>query len=201
MKILSALRHRNYRLYFFGQSVSLVGTWMQQTATAWLIYRLTGSPLLLGLAGFADKIPVSLIVPFAGVWIDRCDRHRIILVTQTLALLQALVLAVLVATGSVQVWHVLALAVLLGTINAFDIPGRQTFTIEIIEDKEDLGNAIALNSTVFNTARLLGPSLAGVLIASAGEAVCFFANAASFVPILCALMLLKLNKRPPSTSK
>ena len=196
-RILRALRHRNYRLYFLGQSCSVVGTWMQQTALGWLVYRLTLSPLWLGVVGFADKVPVSLLAPLAGVWLDRYSRHRIILVTQTLALVQALALAALVAAGVVQIWQVLVLAVFLGLINAFDIPGRQSFTIEIVEDKADLGNAIALNSTVFNSARLLGPSLAGALIASAGEAFCFFANAVSYVPVLLALTLLKLKAEPP----
>ena len=164
-----ALRHRNYRLFFSGQSISLIGTWLTRVATSWLVYRLTGSSLLLGIVGFAGQIPTFVVAPFAGVWIDRWNRHRVLLVTQVLAMIQSAGLAVLTLSGRVTIPLVVALNVFQGFITAFDIPARQSFVVEMIEQREDLPNAIALNSSMVNTARLLGPSIAGVLIASVGR--------------------------------
>lgn len=189
---MRALRSRNFRLFFAGQSISLIGTWMQRIAMSWLVYRLTHSALLLGVAGFAGQIPTFLLAPFAGVLADRWNRHRTLIVTQTLAMLQAVVLWVLVLTGTVQVWHIIALAVMLGAINAFDMPVRQSFVVQMIEGKEDLGNAIALNSSMVNAARLLGPAAAGVLIAVFGEGICFLLNALSYLAVIAALVAMRI---------
>ena len=194
--IFRALRYRNYRLFFCGQSISLIGTWMQRIAMSWLVYRLTGSAFLLGVVGFAGQIPTFLLAPFAGVLADRWNRHRTLIATQTLALLQALVLAILVLTGTVEVWHIVTLAILLGTVNALDMPVRQSFIVQMIEGKEDLGNAIALNSSMVNAARLLGPSVAGILIAAFGEGVCFLVNALSYIAVIAALLAMKITPAP-----
>ncbi len=201
--VVRALGHRNYRLFFAGQGTSLIGTWMQRIAMSWLVYRLTSSPFLLGLVGFAGQIPTLLFASFAGVFIDRWNRHRILLATQTLAMIQALLLAVLTLTGLVAVWHIFVLAICLGLINAFDTPARQSFVIDMLEDKEDLGNAIALNSFMVNGARLLGPSLAGVAVAAFGEGICFLLNALSFLAIVLALLAMRIQSRPrvPVTSR
>ena len=164
-----ALRHRNFRLFFAGQSLSLVGTWMQRVAVGWLVYRLTDSPLLLGVVSFAGQIPSFLLAPVAGALADRWDRHRMLVATQVLAMLQALVLAALVLSERVEVWQVIALSVVLGVVNGFDMPVRQSFMIEMLDDKTDLGNAIALNSTMVNGARMLGPAIAGLLVAAVGR--------------------------------
>ncbi len=193
--LLRALSSRNYRLYFFGQGVSLVGTWMQQIAMRWLVYRLTKSELLLGVVGFASDIPLFFLVPFAGVIADKFKRHRILAVTQGLAALQAFILAILVITGQVTVWHIVVLGALLGIVNAFDIPARQAFLVEVVENKEDLGNAIALNSFIFNGALLIGPLAAGVLIASLGEELCFILNGVSYLAVIGALFLMKIPDR------
>ncbi len=193
--LLRSLRYRNYRLYFGGQTVSLIGTWMQQIAMSWLVYRMTNSPFLLGLVGFSQQIP-SVIMPLAGVVIDRHDRRRILMITQSLSLLEALTLAILAYTGVIQVWHVVLLGMFLGLVNAFDMPGRQSFAVEMIENKEDLGNVIALNSALFNGARLIGPAVAGVIIAEYGETVCFFLNAISYGAVLLALMAMRVPPRP-----
>ncbi len=193
--VVRALHHRNYRLFFMGQGLSLVGTWMQRVALAWLVYRLTDSPFLLGLVGFAGQVPSFLLAPLAGVLADRVDRHRILVVTQTLSMLQALLLAVLVLGGWIQIWHVLALSMLMGAINGFDMPVRQTFLIELLDDRRDLGNAIALNSSMINGARLLGPPLAGLLIALTGEGVCFLLNGISYVAVLGSLFAMRLKPR------
>ncbi len=193
--VFRALRHRNYRLFFAGQSISLIGTWMQQVAMSWLVYRLTNSAFLLGAVGFSSQIPTSLLTVFAGVVADRFNRHRILVVTQTLAMVQALTLALLVYARAVAVWQIIALSVLLGCVNAFDIPARQAFIVDMIERKEDLGNAIALNSSMFHGARLLGPSLAGVVIAVAGEALCFLLNGLSYVAVVIALLSMKVPGR------
>ncbi|MEI8176253.1 MAG: MFS transporter [Candidatus Omnitrophota bacterium] len=190
--IFRALRHRNYRIFFTGQSISLIGTWMQQVALGWLVYRITGSALALGVVGFAGQLPTFLLAPLAGVVADRYDRYRILILTQSLALLQALILAILVMTHTIRLWEIVALSIFLGIINSFDMPIRQAFTVEMIERKEDLGNAIALNSSMVNGARLLGPSLAGILIAWLGEGVCFAVNAASYVAVLIALSFMKI---------
>ncbi|MCX5754105.1 MAG: MFS transporter [Candidatus Krumholzibacteria bacterium] len=191
-----ALRARNYRLFFSGQSISLIGTWMQQIAMIWLVYRLTHSALLLGVVGFAGQIPTFLFTPFTGVLADRWNRHRTIIVTQTLALLQATTLAILVLTDTAQVWHLIALAVVLGTINALDMPVRQSFIIQMIERKEDLANAIALNSAMVTATRLLGPSIAGVLIGAFGEGICFLVNAISYVAVIAALLAMRVAPPP-----
>jgi MFS family permease len=193
LQLLRALRSRNYRLFFAGQSVSLVGTWMQQVAMSWLVYRLTDSAFLLGVVGFAGQIPTFLLAPLAGVLADRWNRRRLLLFSQSLAMLQAILLAAFVLTGTIQVWHIVALSVLLGFINAFDIPVRQSFVFDLVEKKEDLGNAIALNSSMVNGARLIGPSLAGILIATLGETVCFAINAASYLAVIVAIGAIRLE--------
>jgi MFS family permease len=197
--LIRSLGSRNYRLYFFGQAVSLIGTWMQQIAMRWLVYRLTKSELLLGVVGFASDIPVFFLVPFAGVLADKFKRQRILAITQGLAALQAFILAVLVITDQAAVWHVVVLGALLGVINAFDIPARQAFLVEVVENKEDLGNAIALNSFVFNGALLIGPVMAGVLIAFFGEGLCLILNGVSYLALIGALLLMKIPERKTSS--
>jgi MFS family permease len=198
--MVRALRHRNYRLFFSGQSVSLVGTWMTRIATSWLVYRLTGSALLLGLVGFAGQIPSFLLAPFAGVLIDRWNRHRLLVVTQILAMLQSAALAVLALTGVINIWHVLALSLFQGVVNSFDMPARQAFVVQMVEDRADLGNAIALNSSMVNAARLLGPSIGGVLIAAVGEGWCFFWDAVSYLAVIASLVLMRLPPQPRRTA-
>ncbi|MGZ3606579.1 MAG: MFS transporter [Syntrophales bacterium] len=193
--ILRALHHRNYRLFFGGQSVSLIGTWMQQIAMSWLVYRLTNSAFLLGLVSFSSQIPVFLFASIAGVYADRWNRHRILVVTQILSMIQALTLAFLALTGAIQVWQIIGLSICLGVINAFDMPTRQSFIVEMIERQEDLGNAIALNSFMFNGARLVGPAVAGILIGLLGEGVCFLINGLSFMGIIAALLAIRVPKR------
>lgn len=188
-----SLRSRNYRLYFVGQGISLVGTWMQRVAMAWLVYRLTGSAFMLGLVGFAGRIPTLLLAPLAGVAADRWDRRRILFVTQSLSMLQALVLAGLVLTDVVAVWHVLLLATFLGVLDSVDIPARQSLYVRLIDDPQDLGNAIALNSSVFNLARLVGPAVAGVLIAAVGEGLAFGLNGLTYFAMLVALYLMRMR--------
>lgn len=190
---LRALRHRNYRLFFGGQGVSLVGTWITRIATAWLVYRLTDSALLLGVVGFAGQIPVSLLSALAGALMDRWNLHRVLVVTQALAMLQSAALAVLTLSGVIQVWHVIVLALFQGFINAFDTPARQAFVVRMVDDRADLGNAIALNSSMFNVARLIGPSIAGALIALVGEGVCFLVDAVSYLPVIAALLAMRLG--------
>jgi MFS family permease len=193
--LLRALGSKNYRLYFFGQAVSLIGTWIQQIAMSWLVYRLTKSTLLLGVVGFASDIPVLLLVPVAGVLADKFKRHRILAITQTLAALQACILAILVFTNQAAVWHIIVLSALLGIIHAFDIPARQAFLVDVVEDKKDLGNAIALNSFIFNGALLIGPSIAGFLIVFFGEGACFILNGVSYLVLIGALLRMKLSTR------
>lgn len=192
---LRALAHRNYRLYFFGQGVSLIGTWMQQLAMMWLVYELEHSALLLGAVGFASQIPTLFVAPLAGVFTDRWNRHRTLMATQSLALVQAVALTAIAWTGWVEVWVILALSVGLGVINAFDIPTRQAFLTDLIERPEDLANAIALNSSLFNGARLIGPALAGFVIAATGEWFCFLLNALSYVAVLAALAAIRVRER------
>jgi MFS family permease len=195
-----ALKHPNYRLFFFGQGISLIGTWMQRIAVIWLVYRLTGSAFLLGFVGFSTQIPNFLLAPFGGVIADRHDRYRILLVTQVLSLVQASVLAALVLTHTIRVWEIFVLALVLGLINALDNPVRQSFVVEMVEGKESLGNAIALNSTMVNLARLVGPSLAGIFIASWGEGVCFLLNALSFIAVIGSLLAMKITSKPTKES-
>jgi len=187
---LRALRHRNYRLFFGGQSLSLIGTWMTQVASSWLVYRLTNSALLLGMVSFSGQIPALLLTPFAGVWVDRWDRRTVLKVTQVLAMLESLALAVMVFSGHENIWYILALTMFQGAVNAFDIPARQTFVVEMIEDRADLPNAIALNSSMMNGARLVGPSIAGAIIAVAGEGYCFLIDGISYIAVIASLMLM-----------
>jgi MFS family permease len=201
--IIRSLRHRNFRLFFSGQSISLIGTWMQRIALGWLVYRLTSSAFLLGLVGFAGQIPTFLLASFAGVLADRHDRHRILILTQTLAMVQAIVLSFLVLFHLIKIWHIIVLSIVLGIINAFDMPTRQSFMVEMVEEKKDLGNAIALNSSMVNSARLLGPSAAGILIAALGEGTCFLINAISYMAVIVSLFLMKIEKKKvkPRNSK
>jgi MFS family permease len=187
-----SLRHRNFRLFFGGQSISLMGTWMQRIALGWLVYRLTGSAFLLGVVGFAGQIPTFVLTPFTGVLADRWNRHRILIVTQTLSMVQALILAYLVLNQIVLIWQIILLSLFLGTINAFDVPARQSFMVEMVEDKQDLGNAIALNSSMVNSARLIGPSVAGLLIALVGEGICFLLNGISYLAVIAALLGMRI---------
>ncbi len=191
---LRAFRHRNYRLFFGGQLISLIGTWMQMVAQSWLIYRLTGSAVLLGFVGFASQIPVFLLAPVGGSVADRHNRHRILVMTQTSAMLLAFVLSALTLTSLVQVWHIFTLAALLGIVNAFDIPARQAFVVDMV-GREDLINAIALNSSMINGARMVGPAVAGVLVASVGEGWCFLTNAISYLAVIAGLLLMRITIR------
>lgn len=199
--IRRALRYRNYRLFFGGQGISMTGTWMQQIAMSWLIYRLTGSALMLGFIGFVSRFPAFFLAPIAGVMIDRWPRRRVVVIAQTLAMTQAFALAVLVLTHTVSVWHVLVLGVFLGVVNAVEVPARQAFVVEMIERKEDLGNAIALNSSLVNAARLLGPSIAGVTIAAVGEGMCFLLNGISYIAVIAALLAMRLPPFTPVTKE
>ena len=196
-RIFRALRYRNYRLFFIGQGISLIGTWMQQVAISWLVYSLTNSALLLGVVAFSGLISTFLLTPFAGVLVDRLDRHRILVVTQTLAMLQALALAAVVLTGVAAVWNLILLSIMLGLINAFDMPTRQSFVLDMVTNREDLGNAIALNSSLFNAARLIGPSVAGVLVVTVGEGLCFLINGISFIAVIACLLAMKIAPTPP----
>ena len=193
--ILRALHHRNYRLFFGGQSISLIGTWMQQIAMSWLVYRLTGSAFLLGVVSFSSQIPIFLLASIAGVYADRWNRLRMLVATQTLSMIQALTLAFLTLYGAIQVWQIIALSIAIGVINAFDMPTRQSFIVQIVDKPEDLGNAIALNSFMFNGARLIGPAVAGILIGLVGEGICFLINGLSFIGIIIALLAIKVPKR------
>jgi MFS family permease len=196
-----ALAYRNFRLFFCGQGLSLLGTWVQSIAMSWLVYRLTGSGLLLGLVSFAGQIPSLLFSPFIGVWVDRLPRRQVLVATQALSLLQATILALLVWTGSEEIWHLLALSLLLGCINAADMPARQALVVELVEAREDRGNAIALNSVMFNATRLVGPALGGLLIPLVGEAMCFALNAVSYLFSLLSLVLLRLAALEKETEK
>ena len=199
--LFRALSYRNYRLFFFGQGVSLVGTWMQQVAMSWLVYRLTGSALLLGTVGFTSQIPTFLVAPFAGVLADRWNRRRLLLATQSLAMVQAFLLSYFVLTGTIQVWQIIALSLLLGVVNGFDIPVRQSFVIDMVEEKDALANAIALNSSMVNAARLVGPSIAGLLIGMVGEGVCFLVNGASYLAVLLSLAAMRVKPRPTTAKR
>lgn len=193
--LMRALAYRNYRLFFGGQGLSLIGTWMQQIAMSWLVYRMTNSVFLLGLIGFTGQFPTVIFGSFAGVYADRLNRRNLLIATQTFAMLQAFLLAFLTLTGSVAVWHLIVLSIILGTVNAVDVPVRQSFVIDMVENKNDLGNAIALNSFMFNGARLVGPSIAGLLIAYVGEGVCFLVNGISFFAIILALMAMRTTQK------
>jgi len=188
-----ALRYRNFRLFFGGQSISLIGTWMTRVATGWLVYRLTGSALLLGTVSFAGQIPTFLLAPFAGVWVDRLDRRQVLVWTQTLSMVQSLTLAALTLTGHITIPLLLALSVMQGCVNAFDMPGRQSFMIKMVDDKRDLQNAIAINSSMVNMARLIGPSLAGMLIAVSSEGWCFLIDGISYIAVIASLLMMRLH--------
>ncbi len=194
---LRALRSRNYRLFFTGQSVSLIGTWMTQIATSWLVYRITGSAWLLGIVGFASRIPSFLLGPFAGVWVDRWNRHQTLVVTQILSMLQSFALAGLALARIITIREIIWLGLAQGLINAFDMPARQAFVIQMVEDRADLGNAIALNSSMVNMARLLGPSIAGVIIAAFGEGYCFLIDGFSYLAVIASLLAMRIAPGKP----
>jgi MFS family permease len=188
---LRALSSKNYRLFMIGQGISLIGTWVQQTALSWLVYRLTNSVSLLGIVGFCGLIPSFFVSPFAGVLVDRVNKHRLIILTQFLSMLQAIALGTLLLTNTIKVWHIPALSMFIGFVNSIDVPARQSFVIDMVEDKSLLGNAIALNSSMFNIARIIGPTVAGFVIATVGESLCFYVNAASYAAVIVSLFLMK----------
>lgn len=191
-----ALRHRNFRLFFSGQSVSLIGTWMTRLATSWLVYRLTGSALWLGVVGFAGQIPTFFLAAVAGVWVDRLNRRQVLVWTQGLAAVQSLALAALTLSHRITILEIVLLSIFQGLINAFDMPGRQAFLTEMVEGPDDLGNAIALNSTMVNLARLVGPSLAGLIIAGFGEGYCFLIDGMSYFAVIASLLAMRMNAAP-----
>ncbi len=199
-KIFRSLRHRNYRLFFGGQSISLIGTWMQRITMPWLVYHMTGSAFQLGLVSFAGQIPTFILSPLAGAVTDKFPKYRILLVTQIISLIQAMILAILALTGTIHIWHIVVLSIILGCVNAFDVPSRHSLVIEMVEKKEDLGNAIALNSMMFNGARLIGPSIAGIMLATAGEGVCFLINAISYIFVIVSLTMMTINKQGKTVS-
>ncbi len=194
--LLRALEHRNFQLFFTGQLISLIGTWMQNVAQSWLVYRLTGSALLLGTVGFASQIPIFLLAPAGGIIADRYNRHRIVIATQAASMVLALILAVLTLAGIIRIWEIIVLGALLGAVNAFDIPARQAFIVEMVS-RDNMMNAIALNSSMFNGARIIGPAVAGVLVASIGEGWCFFANGVSYLAVIGGLLMMQAVRRAP----
>jgi MFS family permease len=197
--MLRALKYRNYRLFFGGQIVSLTGTWITTTATSWLVYRITGSAMLLGVVGFASQFPAFLLTPFAGIFVDRWNRHRLLVATQTLSMITSFVLAVLTLTGTITIHSLLIVSVAQGLVNAFDMPTRQAFVVTLIEDKNDLANAIALNSSMFNAARLLGPTVAGAIIAASNEGWCYVIDGFSYLAVLAALLAMRVKAAPMRT--
>lgn len=197
---LRALRHRSFRIFYTGQGLSLLGSWLQTVATSWLVYRLTGSAFMLGLVAGAQQLPMLFVAPVAGVWADRLDRRKLLIVAQTLCAVQALALAALTFAGLVTVWHVVGFALVLGLVNAFETPTRQAFLLEMIGTKEDLPNAIALQSMLFNGARFVGPTIAGLVLAAAGEAVCFLLNGISYVAVVAAYWLIRVHPRARAAS-
>jgi MFS family permease len=188
-----ALRHRNFKLFFFGQSISLIGTWMTRLATSWLVYRLTHSALLLGIVGFSGQIVSFLLGPFAGVWVERLNRRKLLVWTQALAAVQSLALAALTLAHVINLWEIIALSAFQGLINAFDMPGRQSFLVQMVEDRKDLGNAIAINSSMANGARLIGPAIAGVVIGALGEGWCFLIDGVSYFAVIASLLLMHIK--------
>lgn len=190
-RTLRALRSRNYRLFFTGQTVSLIGTWMTRVATSWLVYRLTNSAWLLGLTAFMGQIPAFFLAPLAGVWLDRWNKHRTLVATQVLAMIQSFALAALALTGTINIWWIIFLGFAQGMINAFDMPARQSFVIEMIEERADLSNAIALNSSMVNGTRLAGPAIAGLVIAAVGEGWCFFIDGVSYIAVIISLLAMR----------
>lgn len=193
--LLPAFSSRNYRLFFAGQGISLIGTWMTQLATIWLVYDLTKSPLMLGVVGFCSQIPSFFLSPFGGVFVDRFSRHRTLIGTQILAMIQSLALAGLALTGVIHVWHIIALSLFQGFINAFDAPARQAFVPELVERREDLANAIAVNSTMFNGARLIGPAIGGLLLARVGAGYCFLIDGVSYIAVIIGLLAMRIKQR------
>ncbi len=193
--LFRSLRHRNYRLFFMGQCISLIGVWMQQIAIGWLVYRITESALLLGVISFASQFPSFILSPFAGVLADKFDRRKIILLCQILAMIQALTLSLLTFTNLINTGYLIALSIFIGIIIAVEMPTRQSFVLDLIEKREDLANAIALNSSMFNAARLLGPTIAGLIIAAAGEGLCFFVNGISYIAVIISLMMIRLPQK------
>src|SRR5665213_199922 len=198
---IRALRARNYRLFFGGQRVSLIGTWMTRIATSWLVYRLTGSAVLLGVVGFASQIPAFVLGPIAGVLVDRWDRHRTLILTQTLSMVQSFALAALALSGKIQIWEIVTLALFQGVIGAFDMPVRQAFVIQMVDHRDDLGNAIALNAAMVNSASLAGPAIAGAVIAAVGEGYCFLIDGISYIAVIVSLISMRITvpqaRRPP----
>jgi|SRR6185312_4746451 len=188
-----ALRARNYRLFFSGQIISLVGTQMTRIAMSWLVYRLTDSAILLGVVGFASQIPTFVLGPIAGVWVDRWDRHRTLVWTQALSMVQSLALAALALSGTAKIWEIICLALMQGVINGFDMPARQSFVVQMVDRREDLGNAIALNGSMVNAAGLVGPAIAGVLIAAVGEGYCFLADGLSYIAVIISLLSMRIT--------
>ncbi|MER3434676.1 MAG: MFS transporter [Leptolyngbya sp. ERB_1_1] len=193
--VFRALRSRNYRLFFAGQGLSLIGTWMTQTAVIWLVYHLTNSALMLGVVGFAQQIPNFALSPFAGVLVDRWNRRHTLITTQVLSMLQSLLLTVLAFSGKIDIWHIIVLSVFQGCVNAVDMPTRQSFVVELVEKREDLGNAIALNSSIFNSARLVGPAIAGLLVAAVGTTACFAIDTVSYLAVLLGLLAMRLQPK------
>src|SRR3954447_21641167 len=194
---LRALSHRNYRLFFAGQTVSLIGTWLTRIATSWLVYRLSGSAAMLGVIGFCGLVPTFVLAPLAGVFVDRHSRHKVIVVTQVLSMLHSFALAVLALTHVITVAEIAALQLFQGVVNAFDTPARQAFVVEMVEDRRDLANAIALNSSMFNGARLIGPSVGGILIALVGEGGCFLIDGISYLAVIASLLAMTLRPAAP----
>ena len=195
---LRALRSRNYRLFFMGQSISLIGLWIQRVALSWLVYRITLSPLSLGFVDFIGQIPIFFLTLLTGVWLERWDLRKLLLITQWMAVAQALVLAALTLSGTILYWHIVILSTFLGVVNSFDMPARQAFVVQLVDRKDDLGNAIALNSSLFNSARLIGPSIAGIAIAAVGEGICFLVNGLSYLGTIAALRAIRVPPRDPS---
>ncbi|MCC3453820.1 MULTISPECIES: MFS transporter [unclassified Microcoleus] len=200
IKLPPALRSQNYRLFFAGQGISLIGSWMTQVATVWLVYNLSDSPWMLGVVGFTSQIPTLILLPFAGVLIDRTNRHRVIITTQILAMVQSLALAFLALTGAVNIWQLLVLSLFQGAINAFDAPARQAFVPELVEKKEDLANAIALNASMFNGARLIGPAIAGLVIGTVGASYCFLIDGISYIAVIAGLLAMQIKPRKIAAS-
>lgn len=198
MEAFRALRHRNYRLFFGGQTISLVGSWMTGLATGWLVYRLTGSAVMLGVVTFARQIPTFLIAPMAGVWVDRWNRRRTLIFTQILSTVQSLLIAALTLAGIITLPELIVLSIFQGIVNAFDMPARQSFLVEMVEDRADLANAVAMNSSMVNLARLIGPSLAGVTIAAVGEGICFLIDGISYIAVIGSLIAMRVANTAPS---
>jgi len=190
--IFRSLQYRNYRLFILGQSISLIGLWLQNVAMGWLVYRIANSALLLGVVGFVENIPALVLTPFAGVLVDRWKRHSILIITQTMCMLLAYIAAFLILTDLIKIWHIIVLSIVHGSILAVDSTARQSFWVDLVEDRQDLGNAIALNSTMFNVARLLGPTIAGIVIPIVGEGVCFLLNGISYIAVIAALLAMKI---------